>query len=226
MALVLAAVLVLAPPVGPIKLKSAVKGQHNASLELARFPDRTPVQKLANRLIQEGPRKAYQEFIKDAKEMFADKDYRPSSELEFEGSSTVSFSNPKLISFQINYYDYSGGAHPNHYCDGYTIGMLNGKPRKLAFADCFNPEAVRLVLADVNEQKKERGADPVEKLDPKLLDNFTVSKKGLSIVFSPYAIGAYAEGDYVAILPWSKIRPHLKGDALRPLIDIIDMRKK
>ena len=37
---------------------------------------------------------------------------------------------------------------------------------------------------------------------------------GLTFHYSPYAVGAYAEGSYTAFVPWRILRPYLTAEGL------------
>ena len=79
-------------------------------------------------------------------------------------------------------------------------------------------------IASLNVEKKKRGADDTataewyKGLEPKLLKIGAVTlapsteagkSSGLTFHYPPYAVGPYAEGEYVAFVPWETLKPYL-----------------
>ena len=65
---------------------------------------------------------------------------------------------------------------------------------------------------------------PSRRIEPKLLKIGPVSlapsteegkSSGLTFHYSPYAVGAYAEGPYVAFVPWETLKPYLTPEGAR-----------
>lgn len=130
-------------------------------------------------------------------------------------------------------YSYSGGAHPNHFID--TL-LWDVKTDKLVSIRPFFDETrtngptmrtlATAIRAAVVAAKKARGMPPdvandatwLEDLKPDLTKIGAVAlapsterdkSSGLIVYFSPYAVGSYAEGDYIVFLPWSAFKTHL-----------------
>jgi hypothetical protein len=139
------------------------------------------------------------------------------------------------------------GAHPNRMVD--TILWDKAADKRISIRPFFTEMAdngatmtvIRnAVIASLKEKKKTRGAENAddwwsEGLEPKLLKigavtlaPSTISGKssGLTFHYPPYAVGSYAEGDYVAFVPWEVLKPYLptEGQAIfagsRPKEDI------
>jgi hypothetical protein len=138
-------------------------------------------------------------------------------------------------------YTNTGGAHPNRYTD--TILWARDAGKRISVRPFFDESEdggptmtalAKLVRAAVAQEKKRRdvpvASDPAKddwlrsvkpwllKLGPISLAPSTERDKssGLSFHFSPYMVGAYAEGDYVVFVPWTELKPYLsaKGTAL------------
>jgi hypothetical protein len=127
-------------------------------------------------------------------------------------------------------FSYTGGAHPNHGSDTLLWDKQAGKmisirPFFTELAD-GGPAMTAIrnaVVADLKIEKKKRDSDNpdmslVDALEPKLLTIGPVSltpstvagkSSGLTFHYSPYAVGAYAEGDYSAFVPWETLKPYL-----------------
>jgi hypothetical protein len=80
------------------------------------------------------------------------------------------------------------------------------------------------VIASLNIEKKKRDAGETataewyKSLEPKLLKVGAVTlapsavsgkSSGLTFHYPPYAVGPYAEGQYVAFVPWETLKPYL-----------------
>jgi hypothetical protein len=78
-------------------------------------------------------------------------------------------------------------------------------------------------IASLKVEKKKRGADGsdlnlIEGIEPKLLGIGPVSlapsteagkSSGLTFHYAPYMVGSYAEGSYIAFVPWETLKPYL-----------------
>ena len=125
------------------------------------------------------------------------------------------------------------GAHPNRTVD--TILWDKAAAKRISIRPFFTETAdngatmtvIRnAVIASLKEEKKTRGAGDAddgwsEGLEPKLLKigaatlaPSTISGKssGLTFHYPPYAVGSYAEGDYVAFVPWEMLKPYLTAE--------------
>lgn len=130
-------------------------------------------------------------------------------------------------------YSFTGGAHPNHGSDTLLWDRQAGKMISIRpfFSELADGgpamTAIRnAVVADLKREKKERDPDNpdmslVDALEPKLLTIGPVSlspstaagkSAGLAFHYAPYVIGAYAEGDFDAFVPWEALRPYLSAE--------------
>lgn len=131
----------------------------------------------------------------------------------------------------------TGGAHPNSGIDTILWDIaakkrISIRPFLTEAAD--NGPTMKAILTDViaslNVEKKKRdssettSADWYKGLEPKLLKigavtlaPSTVSGKssGLSFHYPPYAVGPYAEGEYVAFVPWETLKPYLTPEGMK-----------
>lgn len=86
---------------------------------------------------------------------------------------------------------------------------------------------LRAVITALKAEKKKRGATDTataewsKGLEPKMLKIGAVAlapsteagkSSGLLFYYPPYAVGAYAEGPYIAFVPWEVLQPHLSPD--------------
>ena len=133
-------------------------------------------------------------------------------------------------------YEYTGGAHPNSASD--TILWDKSAGKRISIRPFFNEtadngptmKAMRQgVIASLEAEKKKRGAEgtdasAIEGIEPKLLKIGPVAlapsteegkSSGLNFYYAPYAVGSYAEGEYVAFVPWETLKPYLTPEGVR-----------
>ncbi|MDE2244040.1 MAG: DUF3298 domain-containing protein [Bradyrhizobium sp.] len=125
-------------------------------------------------------------------------------------------------------------AHPN--TDVNTILWDRTAQKRISIRPFFTETAdncptmqaiLKAVIASLKIEKKKRDATETatsewfRSLEPKLLKigavtlaPSTVSGKssGLTFHYPPYAVGPYAEGEYVAFVPWETLKPYLSPE--------------
>jgi len=129
------------------------------------------------------------------------------------------------------------GAHPNSNVD--TILWDTTAKKRINIRPFFTENAdhgptmkamLKGVIASLNSEKKKHDssetatAEWYKGLEPRLLKigavtlaPSTVSGKssGLTFHYPPYAVGPYAEGEYVAFVPWETLKPYLTPEGTR-----------
>jgi len=131
----------------------------------------------------------------------------------------------------------TGGAHPNS--DVNTILWDTTAKQRISIRPFFTETAdhgptmralLKVVIASLNVEKKKRDssetatAEWYKGLEPKLLKIGAVTlapstdagkSSGLTFHYPPYAVGPYAEGEYVAFVPWEALKPYLTPEGAR-----------
>jgi len=131
----------------------------------------------------------------------------------------------------------SGGAHPN--TDVNTILWDTTVKKRISIRPFFTETAdngptmtaiLKSVIASLKIEKKKRDATEAadaewfKSLEPKLLKIGAVTlapstkagkSSGLTFHYPPYAVGPYAEGQYVAFVPWEALKPHLSPEGMQ-----------
>ncbi|BAM90915.1 conserved exported hypothetical protein [Bradyrhizobium oligotrophicum S58] len=126
------------------------------------------------------------------------------------------------------------GAHPNS--DVNTILWDKAEAKPISIRPFFTETAdngptmkamLNAVITSLKAEKKKRGATETASaewfkgLEPKLLKIGAVTlapstaagkSSGLTFHYPPYAVGPYAEGQYVAFVPWETLRPYLSPE--------------
>jgi hypothetical protein len=129
------------------------------------------------------------------------------------------------------------GAHPNSDVD--TVLWDSAATKRISIRPFFTETADngptmtamrKAVIASLNIEKKKRDASETataewyKGVEPKLLKigavtlaPSTVSGKssGLTFHYPPYAVGPYAEGEYVAFVPWETLKSYLTPEGAR-----------
>jgi hypothetical protein len=153
-------------------------------------------------------------------------------ERKYETRSVV---DSRYVSIVRADYAYTGGAHPNSSSD--TILWDRSAGKRISIRPFFTEtadngptlKAMRQgVIASLAAEKKKRGAEgtdaSAEAIEPKLLKIGPVSlapsteegkSSGLTFHYSPYAVGSYAEGEYIAFVPWETLKPHLTPEGIK-----------
>jgi hypothetical protein len=130
---------------------------------------------------------------------------------------------------------YTGGAHPNSTVD--TILWDTTAKKRISIRPFFietaddgpTLTAIRnAVVASLKVQKKKKDLtsdiDWAKGIEPKLLkigpitlapSTETGMSSGLELIYSPYSVGTYAEGEYVAFVPWTTVKPYLSPEGQR-----------
>ncbi|HKZ02257.1 MAG TPA: DUF3298 domain-containing protein [Pyrinomonadaceae bacterium] len=133
---------------------------------------------------------------------------------------TVALATDDLISIQFDVGTYySGAAHPNSNSRVFNFDVK--KVRTLKLGDLFKPGAKYLQalssysVKDLKRQSTAKGADGM--LDDasiesgagataKNYENWTITKKGLGIIFDAYQVGPYAAGPQYVLVPYSALK--------------------
>src|ERR1700732_4631721 len=131
----------------------------------------------------------------------------------------------------------SGGAHRNS--DVNTILWEATQEKRISIRPFFTKTADngptmtamrKAVTASLNIEKKKRDtsetatAEWYKGLEPKLLKIGAVTlapsteagkSSGLTFHYPPYAVGPYAEGEFVAFVPWETLKSYLTPEGIR-----------
>lgn len=233
--LLLAAALTAPPARAEVVLSSETKAV-TVKLTIADALKATPV--LFDNLAAEGKawidenqREAEQEFRKDPS-FFAD-----GRTWSFERGYTHLSTADRYVSVLRTDFSFSGGAHPNTVVD--TILWDTGTRKRVSMRPFFTETedsgptmtALATLIRDaVAKEKKARdipvAADPAKdewlkaiepsllKLGPLALARSTETGKsgGLTVHFSPYAVGPYVEGRYTVLIPWRAFVQYLSPE--------------
>ena len=139
----------------------------------------------------------------------------------------------RYVSIQRSDYVDAHAAHPN--TDVNTILWDRTSQKRISIRPFFTETAdgptmqaiLTAVIASLTIEKKKRDATETattewfKGLEPKLLKIGAVTlapstepgkSSGLTFHYPPYAVGPYAEGEYVAFVPWEILKPYLSAE--------------
>ncbi len=143
----------------------------------------------------------------------------------------------RYVSVVRNDYMSTGGAHPNS--DVNTILWDQAAKKRISIRPFFTETAdggptmktiLKAVIDSLNAEKKKRGtsdtatAEWYKELKPTLLKIGAVSlapstqsgkSSGLTFHYPPYAVGPYAEGEYIAFVPWETLKAYLSPEGTK-----------
>lgn len=151
-----------------------------------------------------------------------DKSSTPANTLDV--SYSIALAKDDLISIEFDVSNYaSGAAHANYDSEVLNYDLKAGKPLKLA--DLFNPGAKYLqsISAYCIKDLKNQSKSPGSLLDDQTIqsgagpsagnyDSWTITKKGLKIIFDPYQVAAFAAGQQSVVVPYSALKELIKPD--------------
>lgn len=141
------------------------------------------------------------------------------------------------VSIVRNDYINTHGAHPNS--DVNTVLWDSAEKKRISIRPFFTETVddgptmkamLDAIIASLNAEKKKRGAGETataewyKELKPTLLKIGAVTlapstergkSSGLTFHYPPYAVGPYAEGQYVAFVPWETLKPYLSPEGAK-----------
>lgn len=142
---------------------------------------------------------------------------------ELTNTITVIFNNNSIVSFQSDYYHFSGGAHGMYGTIFTNFNSQDG--RKLLLKDLLvtgYENKLNSIAEKIFRKKQELTAD--ESLEEAgfwfdgnkftLNDNFGIKDDGLIFVFNPYEITSFASGISEIIVPYEEIKDLIDTNGL------------
>jgi uncharacterized protein YndB with AHSA1/START domain len=157
-----------------------------------------------------------------------------SVERKYETRSVV---DGHYVSIVRSDYTNTGGAHPNS--DVNTILWDSAANKRISIRPFFTETAdggptmkaiAKAILVSLTAEKKKRDASETatkewfENVQPKLLKIGAVTlapstaagkSSGLTFHYPPTSVGPYAEGEYVAFVPWETLKPYLTPEGAK-----------
>lgn len=163
-------------------------------------------------------------YLNDYREFYAelyesDKNNGSSYYCEYTLSSQVTQETPNYYTYQANVYNYMGGAHGASLVIVRNINVENG--RIVTLKDLFVPGYEKtLYTAIIKSLCKKYEVEDIQELNKKTTifdgidvyasENFIISKKGITFIYSPDEIASHAAGEIRAEISNDDIEEILK----------------
>lgn len=152
------------------------------------------------------------------------KDFPVSWPYQFELDGTVLLNRSGILTVDLSYYAYTGGAHGNSHTEYFVFDSRTGKRLGLndVFEEGFEESLNKLIDTRYRQMK---GLSPTERLDGEkgmlfenfihFNDNFALTDQGMSFFYNNYEIAAYAFGPTKIDLSYSELsglmKPEFRG---------------
>ena len=142
---------------------------------------------------------------------------------EFEQSLKVASVFNNFITIGNNSYEFSGGAHPNHYHNHFVVDLLDGK--LIQFGDVFQSKTknqLKSLLKSkfISVYGKESLIEQFE-----IAENFSIDKDGIHFLYNPYEITPYALGDPEITISFAQALPFLTSNFKKIVLTHLKSRK-
>jgi len=161
-----------------------------------------------------------------SKDYYSDKNRLPKGETpvwyyyQLNISNKIMFQNDSLLSYAVEYSDYTGGAHGSYRIVYYNIDLNDLVT--ISEEDLFTPGYYKpltdIILHSLMEKYKVTSPDSllakgffnVEDIVPN--NNFWMDDKGLHYTYNQYEIAPYVMGTIDVTIPYEELKPILKPD--------------
>lgn len=121
----------------------------------------------------------------------------------------VLYNDKGILSYSVNTYSYTGGAHGNNVNNVASINLSTKKRISLeSILDDTNIEVLKNEVLKNLHERYQLLNDEIE-----LSDNFFIDDNGINFIFDPFELAAYSDGEISVSISWDKIKTMLKKDS-------------
>lgn len=140
----------------------------------------------------------------------------------FEMSSNdIAYNKNDILSYTINFENYTGGAHGAHSFTNHVIDMKTGNPIKEddIFIEGFQEDLAQILIDRIAKQNTVENPKELENIGFFSIDeifpngNFLIDDNGITYTFNEYEIAAYVVGATNVHLPYEEIQYLLKKES-------------
>ena len=153
-------------------------------------------------------------------------DFCNNNRMESIIENSILFNTGNILTYIVNNYQYTGGAHGMTYNTAYVIDLE--KMEALSYDDLFIPGSETALSSLLKQKlildkkaKNEKGLKEIGYYPEAIIpnNNFIVNDKGITFIFGQYEIGPYVLGITEITLPYKEIKKYLlKNSAILTLI--------
>ncbi|GBU07543.1 hypothetical protein AwDysgo_08740 [Bacteroidales bacterium] len=139
----------------------------------------------------------------------------------------IHFNAANLLSYQVEFTDYTGGAHGSLTLSSYTIDLSSGKliAESDIFIEDYQDAIAKIIVNEIVKSNEVATAKDLEDIGYFSVDeivpnkNFLVDEKGITYLFNEYEIAPYVMGTTEVFIPYSTLKPYIKDNS--PLLLIV-----
>lgn len=136
-------------------------------------------------------------------------------------SNDIKFNKNDLISFSVNFENYTGGAHGSHAQNNHVINLKNGKliTEDEIFVDNYQDALSKILIAKIAKQNNVENPKELENIGFFSVDeiypngNFYVDASGITYTFNEYEIAAYVVGRINVPISFGELQLLLRPDS-------------
>lgn len=133
----------------------------------------------------------------------------------------IVYNENDLLSYTVNFENYTGGAHGAHAYQNRVLNLKTGKPvtEEEIFVDNYQDNLARILVDQIAKDFDVENAKELENAGFFSMDeifpngNFLVDETGITYTFNEYEIAAYVVGPVTVTLPYEDIRYLLKKES-------------
>jgi len=166
----------------------------------------------------------YKELEEDYKEDLKNADTSPVGawySYSEKSDNEIMFNMDNIISYTVNFVNYTGGAHESHSETNHVIDLTKGEFITEAdiFINGFETQLAHMLVDAIAEQNNLENPKELENIGYFSVDeiypngNFLIDEKGITYSFNEYEIAAYVIGVTSVHFPFEKIKHLLRQES-------------
>ncbi len=121
------------------------------------------------------------------------------------------YQSDRVVSFEMEEYSFTGGAHPNYNITLFNFDLIKGQTIRLEDFITDQEKLKAIASEKFREERQIKKGDSFESAGFLFGDaftlpaNFALTKEGLYLFYNPYEVGAYVLGPTAFTIPYQEI---------------------
>lgn len=136
-------------------------------------------------------------------------------------SDDIAYNQNDIISYTVNFENYTGGAHGAHSFTNHVINLKTGNPitEEDIFVDGYQEDLAQILIDRIAKQNSLDDVKELENIGFFSIDeifpngNFLIDDNGITYTYNEYEIAAYVVGATNVHLPYEEIQHLLKKES-------------
>ena len=136
-------------------------------------------------------------------------------------SNEILYNQNNLLSYTVNFENYTGGAHGSHAYTNHVLNLSNGNPitEEDIIVEYYQDSLAQLLVEHIAKQNNVENTKDLENIGFFSIEeifpngNFFVDDKGITYTFNEYEIAAYVVGATHVLLPFEELQYLLKQES-------------